>query len=646
MTERESLDARLAAERARWEAAGLRRELALATPALVDFTSNDYLGLARHPQVIEAAREALREYGAGGRASRLLGGGSVFDERAEDAVAAWLGAESALLFPSGYQANVGVVQALIGPGDVLLSDELNHASLIDAGRISRARVVVYRHADVEDLERQLTRIGAAARVLVATESVFSMDGDLAPLADVARVCRARGAWLLVDEAHAVGVIGRDGAGAWSTVADELGGASSRDFDDVLAARIVTGGKALGVTGAFVVGRRSVREHLIQRARSFVFTTAVSPAVSGALCAAIELARRADNSRAKLIRLARALALACGAPTPAAAIVPVILGEEARALDAARLARERGLDVRAVRPPTVPRGTSRLRLVCHSFNTDAELARLAQIARELAPELVTELGGPVGSGVTGGPGGPGGPGAAAAPASTRIVRAPNRHAARAATPCVVAGTDTGIGKTVVSALLARALGARGAYWKPVQTGDESDTRTVIELARTRTFEPGASFAKPASPHEAARAEGRSVDVAGTTRLLGEHAVALGGGVLLVELAGGLSVPWTDEFTQLDWLARERPALVLVARSGLGTLNHTLLSLEALRARGLEPRALFLVGDEHPSNRETLRALGKVALLFEVPRFEPLSTATLELWLARNDLGPLFDEANER
>lgn len=615
MTERESLDARLAAERARWEAAELRRELVLATPALVDFTSNDYLGLARHPQVVEAAREALREYGAGGRASRLLGGGSVFDERAEQAIAAWLGAESALLFPSGYQANVGVVQALLGPGDVLLSDELNHASLIDAARVSRARVIVYRHADVEDLERRLSRVGAAARVLVATESVFSMDGDLAPLADVARACRARGAWLLVDEAHAVGVIGKNGAGAWPTVATELDGSTRGGLDDVLAARIVTGGKALGVSGAFVVGRRSLREHLIQHARSFVFTTAVSPGVSGALCAAIELARRADNSRAKLTRLARALALACDAPTPAAAIVPVILGDEARALAAARLARERGLDVRAVRPPTVPHGTLWLRLVCHAFNDDGELARLAQLA--------AELGG-------------------ARPRLAGRVEPEGRRATR----CVVAGTDTGIGKTVVSALLARALGARGAYWKPVQTGEESDTRTVAELARSRVFEPGASFAKPASPHEAARAEGRSVDVARTTRLSHEHAAELGGGVLLVELAGGLLVPWTDDLTQLDWLARERPPLVLVARAGLGTLNHTLLSLEALRARGLEPRALFLVGDEHPSNRETLRTLGGVAALYEVPRFEPLSTAALDAWLARNDLGPVFGEALER
>jgi 8-amino-7-oxononanoate synthase len=606
MTERESLDARLAAERARWEAAGLARELSLATPALADFTSNDYLGLARDPRVVEAAREALRECGAGGRASRLLGGGSPFDERAEHAVARWLGAESALLFPSGYQANVGVVQALVGPGDAVLCDELVHASLIDAARVSRARVLVHRHADVEDLERKLALAGAAERVLVATESVFSMDGDLAPLADIARACRARGAWLLVDEAHAIGVIGKRGAGGWSLIdGDGDEGSGGGAFADVLAARIVTGGKALGVTGAFVVGSASLRRHLIQRARSFVFTTAVSPAVSGALCAAIELAQRADTARAKLVRLSRALALALDVPIPAAAIVPVIVGSEQRALAAAELARAAGLDVRAVRPPTVPSGTSRLRIVCHEFNTDGELARLIAAVRANA-------------GATG----------------DRAPRAPR------AEPLVVAGTDTGIGKTVVSALLARALGTRGAYWKPVQTGHESDTRAVATLSAARTFEPGASFAKPASPHEAARAEGRSVDVARTTRLLGEHAEALGAGTLVVELAGGLLVPLVDRFTQLDWLARERLPLVLVARSGLGTLNHTLLSLEALRARSLEPRALFLVGDEHASNRETLRELGHIARVFEVPRFEPLSTAALDAWLARNDLSSVF------
>jgi 8-amino-7-oxononanoate synthase len=601
MSERESLDARLAAERARWDGAGLRRELELASNALVDFTSNDYLGLARHPEVVEAAREALRESGVGGRASRLLGGGSPFDARAEDALAKWLDAEAALLFPSGYQANLGVVQALVGPGDLVLSDELNHASLIDAARLSRARVVVYRHADPEDLGRKLALAGAASRVLVATESVFSMDGDLAPLAELAEVCRARGAWLLVDEAHAVGVVGPQGAGAW------VANSTNRTFDDVLAARIVTGGKALGVTGAFVACRASLREHLIQRSRSFVFTTAVSPAVSGALCASIELAKRADNSRAKLVRMVRSLAAAVGTPIPAAAIVPVRLGTETRTLDAARAARDGGLDARAVRPPTVPAGTSRLRLVCHAFNQDAEIARLLAIVR---------------------------PFLAGVPKPPKVVAA--------ADVLVVAGTDTDIGKTVVSALLVRAAASRGnaAYWKPVQTGTDSDTRTVEALAHARCFAPEHAFALPASPHEAARAENASVDVERVTELVREHARTLGDGTLIVELAGGLAVPWTDAVTQLDWLGAERPALVLVARAGLGTLNHTLLSLEALRARGLEPRALFLVGEPHASNRETLIRLGRVERVFAVPRFEPLETAALDAWIAGRDLAGVF------
>ncbi|MBI5434999.1 MAG: dethiobiotin synthase [Planctomycetes bacterium] len=629
MTERESLDARLAAERARWRAAGLERELVLASNALADFTSNDYLGLARHQQVIEAGREALREYGAGGRASRLLGGGSPFDERAEEALARWLGAEAALLFPSGYQANIGVVQALIGPGDVLLSDELNHASLIDAGRVARARTVVYRHSDPEDLERKLADVGAAARVLVATESVFSMDGDLAPLAELARAARARGAWMLVDEAHALGVLGASGAGAWSLLGNE--------FDDVLAARVVTGGKALGVTGAFVVGSAALRRHLLQRARSFVFTTAVSPAVSGALCAAIELAKRADDARAKLVRLSRALALGLGAPAPAAAIVPVVLGSESRALDAARAALAAGLDARAARPPRVPAGTSRLRLVCHEFNDDAELERLfAVVGPLLASDASRELpraGADASSGE---------PDRAEPHAHDRRGRAQERRGARAV-PLVVAGTDTGVGKTVVSALLARAADAHGggAYWKAVQTGEESDTRAVLELSAARTFEPGAAFAKPASPHEAARAEGKSVDVEQLGGRLRANLAELGEGTLVVELAGGLAVPLTDEFTQLDWLARERWPLVLVARSGLGTLNHTLLSLEALRARHLEPRALFLVGESHPSNRAALAGLGHVAPILEVPLFERLSTSALDAWIARNDLTRVFE-----
>jgi dethiobiotin synthetase len=267
-------------------------------------------------------------------------------------------------------------------------------------------------------------------------------------------------------------------------------------------------------------------------------------------------------------------------------------------------------VRAVRPPSVAEGTSRLRIVCHAFNTDEELERLAAALRsELRPRPPLA-----------------------------------RHVPRAQ-PLFVAGTDTGAGKTVVAALLARAAARRGAaaYWKPVQTGRESDTREAARLAGVdpRAWpQPTYAFALAASPHEAAAAENAAIDVAQLDAALEEHLRALDSGTLVVELAGGLLVPLTEVVTQLDWLARRRPALVLVARSGLGTLNHTLLSLEALRARHLEPSALFLVGEPHPSNRETLRRLGGIPRIFEVAPLRPLEPAALDDWLERADLSSLF------
>ena len=250
MAERANLDAALGAEMERWEAAGLRRELGAPTTGGADFTSNDYLGLASHPAVVEAARSAIGLYGAGSRASRLLGGGCPLDAQAERACAEWVGSEAALLFPSGYHANLGILGALAGPGDLILSDALNHASLIDGARLSGARIRVYRHLDVEDAERKLRTATGWRRALVVTESTFSMDGDRAPLAALAELCAEVGASLVVDEAHSIGVVGPRGAGGWA----ELGG----DRDDVLAGRVVTGGKALGVSGAFVACSSTMR----------------------------------------------------------------------------------------------------------------------------------------------------------------------------------------------------------------------------------------------------------------------------------------------------------------------------------------------------------------------------------------------------
>ncbi|MEM7306820.1 MAG: dethiobiotin synthase [Planctomycetota bacterium] len=604
------LDAELGRELEAWEEAGLRRTLDdAAAPHRADFVSNDYLGLARHPDVVEAARAALAEHGAGAGAARLLGGGGPAHAAAERAAAEWLGAEAALLFPSGYQANLGVAGALVGRGDVLFSDALNHASLVDAARLSRARVEVYPHLDLDDLARRLGRSRGARRRLVVTESIFSMDGDLAPLAELHAVCAEHDAWLVVDEAHAAGLLGPRGAGAWSAAA-EAGPTGER-----LAARVVTGGKALGVGGAFVVGSRTLVDLLLHRARSFLFTTSPPPSVAAALARAIEVCAQAEGERAKVHEVASTVASELGLTPPGGAIVPLPIGDSERAMELAGDLRKRGLDVRAVRPPTVPEGSSRLRIVAHASNTEAEVDDLVRGIRE------------------------------------RGWSAQETQPKPLAPVLFVVGTDTGIGKTVVSALLVR--GARRAgpvrYWKAVQTGEDSDTDEVQRLSGAEPHEllrPAWSLPLPASPHEAAAAAGVAIEPERLDQGLLSLRRLVPEAMHIVELAGGLLVPYvmgkggTAGVTQADWLERAKPPLVLIARSGLGTLNHTLLTLEALRARHLEPRALFLVGETHPSNRETLREMGALTRVFEVPFFELLDEEALDRWLDRNDLAEVF------
>ena len=269
----EDLDLALRRAEAERSARGLSRSLTLPDESRHDFTSNDTLGLARDPEVIEAGRDAVQSYGAGARASRLLGGGSPLDAELERAVAEWLGAEAALLFPSGYQANLGVVTTLAGEGDVICSDARNHASLIDACRLSKAHTLIFQHNDPGDLERCLKQSAGARRRFILVEGVDSMEGDVPPLTRYAALAREHDAWIIVDEAHAAGVIGASGAGAW-----RASGAS----DERLAARIVTGGKALGASGGLVVGSAALRQELLAGARSFVFTTGLAPAISGSL----------------------------------------------------------------------------------------------------------------------------------------------------------------------------------------------------------------------------------------------------------------------------------------------------------------------------------------------------------------------------
>ncbi|AEI62414.1 8-amino-7-oxononanoate synthase [Corallococcus macrosporus] len=328
---------------------------------LVNFSSNDYLGLASSPTVRAAALAAVERYGVGTGASRLVVGDTAAHHRLEARLAAFERAEAVRLFNSGYAANTGIIPALVGPGDAVFSDALNHASLVDGCRLSRARVCVYPHADVEALERALAQT-PARRKLVVTDTVFSMDGDVAPLRDIVTACRAHGAALMVDEAHATGVLGHRGAG----LCEELGLEGQVDL------RMGTLGKALGVMGAYVATSRAVADLLVSRARPFVFSTALPAHLCAAAEAAVDAVEGDPDLRARLWRnirrFAEGLRVLGVRAEPRSAVFPLILGEPERALDAARRLREAGVLVKAIRPPTVPEGTSRLRFCLSAAHT--------------------------------------------------------------------------------------------------------------------------------------------------------------------------------------------------------------------------------------------------------------------------------------
>ncbi len=350
--------------------------------SLVNLCSNDYLGLAGDPRVMQAAAEAALSEGAGAGASRLVAGDLPIHGRLEVALAGHHRSESALLFNSGYHANAGVPPVLVGRDDAIFSDELNHASIIDGALISRAERHRYRHGDAGQLE-SLLAASKARRKLVITDAVFSMDGDAAPLADLADACDRHGAMLYVDEAHAVGVLGPTGAG----LAEQLGLKHRVDVE------MGTLGKALGAFGAYVAGEARLRELLISRARTFVFTTALPPAACGAALAALEIVRTEPELRARLQALmarlkAGLLARGFDVSRVISPIFPVVLGSEARALAAAAGLRDRGYYVRAIRPPTVPRGTSRRRVARTAGHQpaqlDAFLGALDEVTASLPP----------------------------------------------------------------------------------------------------------------------------------------------------------------------------------------------------------------------------------------------------------------------
>lgn len=335
--------------------------------SLLMLSSNNYLGLAAHPALKRAAIAATERYGTGSGASRLIAGNLEILGDLEQKLATFKGTEAALVFGSGYLANLGTLTALAGPGDALLSDELNHASLIDGCRLSRAQVMVYRHRDADHLAAMLADARGARRRIIVTDSVFSMDGDLAPLIEIVELARRHSAAVMIDEAHGVGVMGPRGAGL----------AAALNLEREVDVHMGTLSKALGSYGAYVAGSRTLIDFLINRARSFVFTTGLPPASAAAAAAAIDLIG-AEPARIKRLwdngcYLRQGLLAAGFKLGPSATpILPVMIGEAQPAMDLAEALLRRGIFVTAIRPPTVPAGTARLRVTPTADHTRADL----------------------------------------------------------------------------------------------------------------------------------------------------------------------------------------------------------------------------------------------------------------------------------
>ncbi len=353
-----------------------RVHVGLAGSPALSFASNDYLGLAADLRLAAAAAETAAAEGYGSSAARLVSGDLPAHRRLERSLAAFVRRDAALVFPSGYQANIGALTALAGPEDLIVSDALNHASLIDGCRLSRARVAVYPHLDVAAADALLGH-GDARRRLLVTESLFSMDGDTAPLSALREVAERRDAILVVDEAHALGVRGPEGRGLCA----EAGVAP-----DVL---IGTLGKAFAAAGGFVSGSGPLRELLVNRARTFIFTTALPPPVAAAATCALAIAAgpEGDARRQQLTAVgarlvARLAALRPDNPAPSGPICPFLLGANDRALAVSTALRQRGIFVPAIRPPTVPAGTARLRITLSSAHTLDDVDRLADALAEV------------------------------------------------------------------------------------------------------------------------------------------------------------------------------------------------------------------------------------------------------------------------
>jgi 8-amino-7-oxononanoate synthase len=348
---------------------------------LINFCSNDYLGLAQHPEVTRAFVDAANKHGVGSGASHLVTGHGVEHEALEEELAAFTGRERALAFSTGYMANMGVIGALADQKSLIVADKLNHASLIDGCRLSGAEIRRYPHGDSARAAEQISKAlpGAETRLLV-TDGVFSMDGDVAPLPELARAAAEAKAWLVVDDAHGLGVVGATGRGSC-----EHFGLGAREVPVLIG----TFGKAFGTFGAFVAGDADLIEYLIQKSRPYIYTTALPPAVAAATRAALRVSERESWRREKVLALTKRFreGLVTGSvpgTTLQSTIVPFIVGDEARALNISAALEKRGFLVAAIRPPTVPAGTSRLRVTLSAAHEEAQVdALIAALAEALA-----------------------------------------------------------------------------------------------------------------------------------------------------------------------------------------------------------------------------------------------------------------------
>ena len=341
------------------------------------FCSNDYLGLASHPRLVTALQQGAQQWGVGAGAAHLVSGHFAPHHQLEQQLAAFAGKPAALLFSTGYMANLGVVQALVGKGDTVFADKLNHASLNDAMLLSRAETKRCRHGDMAQLAQLLAQTKSGHK-LVITDAVFSMDGDMAPLRELLALCEQHDAWLYVDDAHGFGVLGEHGGGSLS----HFGIASKRVI------YMATLGKAAGVSGAFVAAEQVVIDTLVNHAHSYVYTTATPPALSVALAQSLQLIAQGDALRTHLQQLVTQLRNGLsGLPwqlmPSATAIQPLLIGDNHQALKLSEGLRERGIWVAAIRPPTVPQGTARLRITLSAAHSEADVAQLIGALHELA-----------------------------------------------------------------------------------------------------------------------------------------------------------------------------------------------------------------------------------------------------------------------